>query len=130
MSAATAHLAVDVMEQRLQAWAAWLKGGNTGAGYPTKSVLHPSWMPPPPGATPAMRTSPASSDRPQRELDADIRALSLRLQDTLAVVYLWRTKPADQAAQLECQTSTVRARVGEAKRLLSGMADARQRYAG
>ena len=118
---------VDAMEQRLLAWAAWRKGDILGAGYPTKSVLHESWMPPAPGQLPSMRTAPASSGSAlHRQLDDDIRALSIRLQNTLVVVYLHRASVAEQLVLLECQASTVRARVGEAKRLLGRMAEGRQ----
>ena len=116
---------VDVMEQRLLAWAAWLKGGRTSAGYPTKSVLHQSWMPPAPGQTPTLRSVPSGSDAQQQQTHLDIQALSVRLQNTLVVVYLDRAKPDEQVYRLDCQASTVRARVLEAKRLLARMADAR-----
>ena len=113
---------VDVLHQRLLAWAAWLTGGGSGVGYPTKSVLHSSWLPPAPGSVPAMRTSAAGSTTRERELHAVIRqALSVRLQNTLVVVYLMRASAGEQATLLECEASTVRARVREAKRLI-GMA--------
>jgi DNA-directed RNA polymerase specialized sigma24 family protein len=111
---------IDVLHQRLLAWAAWLTGGGGGCGYPTKSVLHSSWLPPAPGSIPAMRTSSARSSAPERELHAIIRqTLSVRLQNTLAVVYLMRASASEQAVLLECQPSTVRARLGEAKRLIA-----------
>lgn len=114
-----ATMDVDVLHQRLLAWAAWLTGGGNGAGYPTKSVLHSSWLPPAPGATPTMRTAPAGSTAQERELHAVIRqALSVRLQNTLVVVYLMRASASEQATLLECEASTVRARVREAKRLI------------
>ena len=111
----------DALQQRLLSWAAWLTSGGSSVGYPTKSVLHESWLPPTAGATPTMVVAPASSNAPHRELHAIIEALSLKLQNTLVVVYLMRAKPAEQVALLECQASTVRARVTEAKRLI-GMA--------
>jgi|GEM_PF-1497778 len=110
---------VDVLHERLQAWAAWLTAGTSGAGYPTKSVLHSSWLPPTPGSTPTMRTTPTSSTKQQRELHAVIQTLCLRLQNTLVVVYLMRVSPAVQATLLDCQPSTVRARVAEAKQLIA-----------
>lgn len=116
-----ARTTVDPMQARLTAWAAWLTGGRCADGYPTKSVLHQSWLPPAPGQTPTMRSSPASSERMERELDAQIRTLSQRLQDTLAVVYVMRARPDEQVLRLQCQASTVRARVAEAKRLLGLM---------
>lgn len=115
-----AHTDIDVLHQRLLAWAAWLTGGGSGAGYPTKSVLHSSWLPPAPGSTPTLKTAPSGSTAQQREMHAIVsKALSVRLQNTLVVVYLMRAKPAEQAVLLECQPSTVRARVAEAKRLIA-----------
>ncbi|MCU7370246.1 hypothetical protein PEC18_05020 [Paucibacter sp. O1-1] len=111
------------MEQRLLAWAAWVKGGHTSAGYPTKSVLHESWMPPTPGQTPTMRSAPSCGDVQQQQTHRDILALSVRLQNTLVVVYLDRARPDEQVYRLDCQASTVRARVVEAKRLLARMAE-------
>lgn len=110
----------DVLHQRLLAWAAWLTGGGSSAGYPTKNVLHSSWLPPAPGTTPTMVTAPAGTTRRERELHRIIsQALSVRLQNTLVVVYLMRASTTEQTVLLECQPSTVRARVGEAKRLIA-----------
>ena len=114
-----ATITVDVIQNRLQAWAAWLTGGGSGAGYPTKSVLHESWLPPTPGQTPSMRTDGGGSTRQERELHAIIAsALSVRLQNTLVVVYVMRAKPDEQVMRLDCQQSTVRARVSEAKAII------------
>ena len=42
-----ALVADDVLQERLQQWGAWLaSGGRPVSGFPTKSVLHQSWMPP------------------------------------------------------------------------------------
>lgn len=111
MSAAT----VDVVEQRLQAWAAWLTAGQCGDGFPTKSVLHPSWSPPSAGMTPTM-ASTSRSDRRERDVDAAVRDLSVKLRDAVFVVYVKRLPVDGQVQQLQCQASTVRARVIEAKR--------------
>lgn len=108
---------VDIMEVRLQAWASWLRAGRQGEGYPTKSVLHQSWMPPAPGMQPGMRMS-TGSDHQERALHRAIQALSVRLQNTLVVVYLMRASVDEQVMRLDCQPSTVRARVAEAKRVL------------
>ena len=112
------------MERRLQAWACWRQGGGRVDGYPTKSVLHASWSPPSAGMTPSMQVVHARSCRDERALDRAISGLSVRLQDTLVAVYLMRAQVAEQVALLQCQASTVRARVGEAKRLLGLMLDA------
>lgn len=108
---------LDVMERRLQEWAAWLVGGNSASGYPVTNVLHQSWMPPAPGQTPTMKTG-GRSYRREMQLHAAVRGLSVRLQNTLVVVYIKRLAVEDQAVMLECQPSTVRARVVEAKRAL------------
>jgi len=114
-----ASMTVDVIQGRLLAWAAWLTGGGSAAGYPTKSVLHESWLPPTPGQTPTMRTDGGGSSRQERELHRIINsALSVRLQNTLVVVYLMRAKPDEQVMRLDCQPSTVRARISEAKAII------------
>lgn len=112
---------IDHLQRRLQAWAAWLTSEGSGVGYPTKSVLHSSWMPPAPGQTPSMMTSGGGSDRAERAMHAAILSLSTRLQDTLVVVYVMRAAADEQARQLACQPATVRARVAEARRLLGLM---------
>ena len=110
---------VDVLHGRLQAWATWLTGGGSGAGFPTKSVLHSSWLPPTPGMTPTMATSAGDGGRRERALHQVIStALSVRLQNTLVVVYVMRASPAEQAVLLDCQEATVRARVREAKAVI------------
>ena len=114
-----ATMDVDVLHGRLQAWATWLTGGGSGVGYPSKSVLHSSWLPPTPGQTPTMVTSTGDGGRRERELHQIIStALSVRLQNTLVVVYVMRASAAEQASRLECQEATVRARVREAKALI------------
>jgi DNA-directed RNA polymerase specialized sigma24 family protein len=111
-----AAMDVDVVEGRLQAWATWLTAGGCGDGYPTKSVLHSSWLPPTPGQTPTMTTSTGDGGWRERALHQIIStALSVRLQNTLVVVYVMRASAAEQAVLLDCQESTVRARVREAK---------------
>lgn len=118
---ASALPTIAAMEYRLQAWAAWVKGGRTSAGYPVKSVLHESWMPPAAGQVPSMRAAISADDGPARRVHAAIEVLSLRLQNTLVVVYVHRASVADQVALLDCQASTVRARVKDAKRLIAAM---------
>lgn len=114
---------IDVMETRLREWGAWLTRGGSGDGYATKSVLHPSWMPPSPGQLPTMKVSHDNSRR-ERALHAHIVVLSERMQSTLIAVYVKRLTQADLTDTLQCQESTVRARVGEAKRLLALKLDA------
>lgn len=109
----------DIMERRLQEWAHWITGG-TAIGYPVTNVLHQSWLPPSPGQLPTMQTGGRSSRR-ERAMHEAIKALSVRLQNTLAVVYLYRLTATEQSLRLDCAPATVRARVLEAKRLLSLM---------
>lgn len=110
---------VDLLEARLREWAGWLAGGSS-VGYPVTNVLHQSWLPPAPGQLPTIQTGGRSTRR-ERALHECIKALSVRLQNTLAVVYCYRLSVAEQALRLGCGESTVRARVLEAKRLLSLM---------
>jgi DNA-directed RNA polymerase specialized sigma24 family protein len=115
-----ATMEVDVLHGRLQAWANWLTAGGSGEGYPTKSVLHSSWLPPAPGMTATMRTSVGDGGRRERALHQAIsQVLSVRLQNTLVVVYVMPASAAEQATLLDCQASTVRARVREAKALIA-----------
>lgn len=108
---------LEVMEGRLLDWAAWLKGGDGGSGYPVTNVLHKSWLPPTPGQTPTMATGGRSYAR-ERALHDAVAVLSKRLQHTLAVVYVYRLAPDEQVLRLQCEPGTVRARVADAKRAL------------
>lgn len=108
---------VDVVEQRLLAWAAWLTAGRCAAGFPTRNVLNLSWTPPSPGTVPAMRVVTVS-DRRERDVHAAVGALSVKLRDALYVVYVKRMDAAAQVQALGCKAATVRARVIKAKRQL------------
>lgn len=111
---------VDTVEQRLASWAAWLRGGSKGIGYPVTNVLHESWLPPAPGQMPTMMAGGFSTRR-ERQLHRCVQALSVRLQNTLVVVFVLRATGVDQARMLQCEGSTVRARVAQAKKLLADM---------
>ena len=110
---------IDIMQQRLCEWGAWMTRSGGGDGYPMTSVLHPSWTPPAPGQTPTLRAGGGSRDHQPRELHRLIQTLSGRLQATLIAVYVKRMPIAELVRALECQASTVRARIGEAKRQLA-----------
>lgn len=111
---------VDVLQSRLQAWAAWLTSGGSAHGYPTKNVLHSSWLPPAPGSTPDMAQRVAGASAMEQRLHHIIStALSVRAQNTLVVVYVMRAPPAECVQLLGCEAATVRARVREAKALIS-----------
>lgn len=106
-----------MIERRLLDWGAWLARGRMSAeGYPTKSVLHQSWLPPTAGTTPTMHGG--AGDRQERAMHRLIGGLSVRLSNTLVVSYVLRLKGEERALRLQCQESTARARVAEAKRLL------------
>lgn len=106
---------LDAMEARLQRWAEWRELGDT-SGFARVNVLHESWSPPTPGRTPTMRTS-RSTDA--RETQRAIATLSMRLQETLLVVYVRRLPRAFAAEQLQCSPETVPQRVREAKRRIA-----------
>lgn len=101
---------IDWVDRRLRDWAAWLMVGD-GSGYSAMSPLHPEWQPPTPGTTPTMKVAAPST---ARSTDRAIRALSARLQDTLALYYCTTLSIADQAARLGCQPSTIDARIRSA----------------
>ena len=105
---------MDGLEALLLEWAQWLNVGD-GSGYSTMSVLHQDWSPPTPGITPTLKTSPASR---VRELHRCIGMLSIRLANTMVVVYCQQLPPVEQARRLHCSESTVRSRVIHAKRRL------------
>lgn len=114
MSTRITDISMDGIERLLQSWGEWLSmGTNGGDGYPRTSPLHHSWMPPSPGMSPAMKAS--RGDRTLRVLHSAIGIMSMRLANTLVVVYVQRVPPSEQALRLQCGESTVRARVREAK---------------
>lgn len=104
-----------VIEARLQRWAQWVNVGD-GSGYPVKSVLHEDWSPPSSGMTPTMKVAHATD---ARQTHRAIARLSLRLANTLVVHYCLRLPIDQQAERLECDRSTVYARVERAHRLLA-----------
>lgn len=115
----------ESIETRLQEWAQWVGAGRRAQGFPVMSVLHPSWLPPAPGQRPMMKVA-AGNDRRHRETHLAIESLSLRLSNTVVVHYCLRLPIEQQAQRLQCQPSTVQARVCEAhKRLQAWLSEAR-----
>lgn len=116
-----ALVADDVLQERLQQWGAWLAaGGRPVSGFPTKSVLHQSWMPPSQGVLHS-RVVRTVSDRRERELHRCIGRLSVKLSNALIVVFVHRVPPDEQAVRLGCQQATVRARIAHARSRLRVM---------
>jgi DNA-directed RNA polymerase specialized sigma24 family protein len=103
------------IEARLLRWAAWRTVGD-GSGFPVMSVIHPEWQPPSPGVTPTLKVGAATD---VRQTNRAIAKLSLRLRNTLVVHYVHRLPLVDQAARLECEVSTVIARIAAAHRTLA-----------
>ena len=108
----------DKIERRLQHWAAWLGCGKTGEGFAVTNVLHPSWMPPAPGSRPTLQVS-RQSDRLERDTHRAVALLPIRLRNTVVVVYVQKLNVVERMLRLECQASTVRARIAAAKYLLA-----------
>ena len=100
----------------LREWAHWLRmGGKTGDGFPVKSVLHESWLPPSPGMIPGMKVA-RSDDRAQRAMHDAVGRLGIKLRNTLVVHYCYTLTVAEQAERLGCGISTVHSRVQAARR--------------
>lgn len=105
----------DMVERRLLEWAAWKMRGRSGDGYPTKSVLHPSWSPPTPGRTPTMMTTSAGSETRERQVDECVQELRPKLRDAIVVRYLMRADIDEQVRRAGCTADGVRKRVQMAK---------------
>jgi len=82
------------------------------------SVIHPNWTPPSQGMS-ARMPMPARSTLAEQAMDAAIRDLSVKLRDSLYVVYVKRASVLQRSEMLQCKPGTVDARVREAKRQLS-----------
>lgn len=108
---------LDAMERRLQAWGAWRGQTGSADGYPSKSVLHPTWSPPSAGTTPTLHAA-RRGDGEERAMDGHIGSLSVKLRDAVFLRYVKRMPDAAMAQSLGCQQATARARVVEAKRQL------------
>mgnify|MGYP003439924401 CR=1 FL=1 len=108
-----------VIEERVQRWAQWVAVGD-GSGFPTMSVLHENWSPPSGSITPTLKVS-AGSD--VRQTHRAIAMLSVRLRNTLVVVYCFTLSKRDQAERLECDETTVTKRIDVAHRMLAQALD-------
>lgn len=107
----------DQVHVRLVEWAAWVTVGDA-SGYARTNCLHESWAPA--RGQMGMAVQRITQHAREREIDAHVRKLSTRLQDTLAVHYCRRMAVSEQAEVLGCQPSTVHARVREARHQIAG----------
>lgn len=100
---------VDV-ERRLQEWAQWVVAGQRGEGYPAKSVLHESWMPPDPGSTPTPKVTHGTQAL-LWETHKAVGELPKHLRNTVVLHYCRQQQARQIAEQLKCSASTVYARL-------------------
>lgn len=110
---------IEAIEQRLREWAQWVTAGD-GSGYPSKCTLHPEWSPPAAGTTPTLKAAAPSR---ARQTHRAIARLSVRLSNTVVVVYCMNLSEADRAERLSCQPATVRARLYALHRQLALLLD-------
>ena len=108
----------DMIERRLQQWAAWVGCGKAAVGFPVTNVLHKSWSPPTTGSRPTPRVI-GCSDRLERATHRAVELLPIRLRNTVVVVYVQKLDVTERSLRLNCQASTVRARISAAKVRLS-----------
>lgn len=102
------------MHARLLQWGQLVTVGD-GSGYPSMSVLHKEWQPPTPGLTPSMKTSAPNR---ARETHHALGFLSLKLRNTVVLVYCMNLSAQTQALRLGCSVRTVANRIEEAQRQL------------
>ena len=107
---------IERIERMLVAWAQAVTVGD-GSGFPTKSVLHPSWSPPSGGVLPAMKAQVSGSARRTHRLLASV----LTGKQLAAVVahYCIKGTMAHQAQLLDCAEATVVLRVEAAHAALA-----------
>lgn len=112
---------IAAIEDRLQRWALAVTVGD-GSGYPVKSVLHPSWSPPSPGMTPALKVGTTSD---ATETHAAICCLqSENLMRALIAHYIKRGTIEAQAQWAQCRPDTLLDRVARAHREIARGLDA------
>lgn len=107
------------VEEKLQRWAAAVTVGD-GSGYPVTSVLHPTWQPPALGITPTLKSASWGDVRGTHGAVQWLVHCRPRLGATVVAVYIMRQSAEAAGTLLECQPSTVHARIDEAHRLLAG----------
>lgn len=109
---------IEWVHARLQAWAERVTVGG-GDGYAVVNVLHPSWSPPSKGSRPAMKISLGQGLEIGRTHQA-VRMLSLRLRNTIILVYCRKLSAAEAAVRLDCSESGVHQRITRAHLELAG----------
>lgn len=102
---------IQRIERMLVEWAQAVTVGD-GSGYPTKSVLHPSWSPPSGGVLPAMKARVGGSARKMHSALA--AALTDKQLCAVVVHYCLKGTLAEQAARLGCAERTVLSRISAA----------------
>ena len=102
---------IERIERRLIEWAQAVTVGD-GSGYPTKSVLHPSWSPPSGGILPALKSSVGRSVGHTHRMLA--KALTAKQLCAVVVHYCLKGSIAEQAERLGCAERTVHLRIDAA----------------
>ncbi len=108
---------VDALESRLLAWGAWLGSGGRGEGFPRTNILHKNWLPPAAGSRPGVVVA-GSANTQEREVQAAVGQLSVRLANALVLHYVYRMPVPEAALRQECALATAYARVEEGRRRL------------
>lgn len=105
----------DRIERRLCEWGAWFSAGGAGAGFPTKNILHPSWLPPAPGSMASTASVPTPQCAREREVHEAIGTLSDKLLIVVIGRYGRRMTSAQMALQLRVSSSAIEARLARAR---------------
>lgn len=103
------------IEARLQSWAQAVTVGD-GSGYPSMSVIHPNWMPPTKGSTPAIKLARGGAD--VHATHRAIGRLSAKQRDAVCLHYAMRLSAALHAERAGCDERTVRKRLESARNAL------------
>ena len=104
---------IKEIDDRLLRWAEWKQLGNT-AGYPVKSILHPTWSPPSPGMLPTLRVG-ATSDAQQTHQALE-KIQSVNLINAICARYLRRGTLEERAELAGCKPDTFAKRIDRAHR--------------
>ena len=104
----------DQFKRTMAAWGAWFNDGGSAEGFPRKSVIHPTWMPPSSGGRlPAMAVA-VRSDQRERMVHQAIGRLSDKLIVVMVGKWARRMTSAQMALELCVTSSAVDGRVARA----------------